>query len=146
MTYWQTQHFKAMQRAWYAKLEASGFEDCEELIAGELVLSQTAAHPYKELSGVQVEAKTSYYQVMGEISETFEFSNVIDRTIVTMFASGSKIKAICEMLEARGLPSFRQRRRRCRGTVRYTIRKYEMLWGLKEYSPKQLNQKVKRSA
>ncbi len=49
MSYWQRPHFRAMQRAWYAKLEAAGFEDVEELIAGEMVLRQTAAHPYKEL-------------------------------------------------------------------------------------------------
>jgi hypothetical protein len=144
VTYWQTAFFKKLQQAWYAKLEASGFVDAEEQVQGEMVLRQSATpHSFRDGTATEVTARAEYYQVLGEMVEAFEFDSEIDRTILTMFAEGAKIRSICEAL-SRGIPSLRQRRRRCRGTVRFTIRKYEMQWGLRKYSPRELNQREPR--
>lgn len=142
MTYWLSAKFKALQNAWYAKLEATGFEDAEVMVNGQMMLRQCAEHPLKEWSSLEVDTRATYYQALGILTETHDFQSIVDRTILTMFAEGAKIRTICEVLEHRGIPSLRQRRRRCRNTVTFTIRKYEQLWGLREYSPRQLNKKV----
>lgn len=139
MKYWQTQHFKAMQQAWYAKLKTDGFVDAEEMIAGEMLLKQSATHPYRGLDCLSIGYKEDYFRFMSQRAQDNEFQSEVDRTIVTMFAEGSKIKSIVQTLHSEGKP-------RCRGTVRFTIRKYEMEWGLKDYSPKQLNKRVQRTA
>lgn len=126
--------FKKLQRAWYQRLEEEGFQDAEEIIAGELVLKQNAAHPYRGVDALQITTKEAYYRLLGNKIHSEEFSNDIDKLILTMFAEGKKIKVICQALFERGTE-------RGRATVRYTIRKYEMQWGLREYSPLQLNKK-----
>lgn len=141
MTYWKTAHFKAMQQAWYAKLKCEGFEDAEEIVGGELLLKQIAAHPYRGQDELGIMTKETYYRVLGQkLEETRDsFRSDVDRLILTSFAMGTKIQRIIEILEREGVT-------RCRGTIRFTIRKYEMAWGLREYTPKQLNRKVTRSA
>jgi hypothetical protein len=146
MTYWESAFFKKLQAAWYKKLADSGFVDAEELVRGEMELRQTAApQSFRDSTAIQVCAKAEYYQVLGELVELHDFDSHVDRTILTMFAEGAKIRAICEALSG-GIPSLKARRRRCRGTIRYTIRKYEMAWGLREYSRRQLNQRERRIA
>ncbi len=132
MTYWKTQHFKAMQNAWYAKLKVEGFEDIEEIVGGELVLRQSATHPYRGLDELRITSKETYYRLLGQKIETSTFNTEVDRLILTCFAIGTKIKDIIRILEREG-------KGRCRGTIRFTIRKYEMAWGLREYTPQQLN-------
>lgn len=125
MTYWQSSHFKAMQQAWYAKLKAEGFEDAEEMIAGEMVLRQIAAHPYRDLNHLSITTKEAYYRILGQRVQGSAFDNDIDRVIMTMLAGGSKRKRIIEELKSQG-------KSRCRETIRVIIRKYEMIWGLRK--------------
>lgn len=139
MTYWKSQPFKALQRAWYAKLREHGFDDAEEMVADEMRLKQSATFPYRHVDELGITTKETYYSLLSQYVQESVFQNDIDHLIMSMFAEGSKIKRIVEALEKRG-------EARCRGTVRYTIRKYEMKWGMKDYSPKQLNKKVPRTA
>lgn len=136
MTFWQTPSFKALQEVWYQRLKAEGFQDAEEIVGGELVLRQSAAHPYRHHDELGITAKEAYYRLLAQqVQVAAEFQTEVDRVILTMFAEGAKLKKIAEELEKRG-------ERRCRGTIRYRIRTYEMRWGLREYTPKQLNKKV----
>lgn len=141
MTYWKTAHFKAMQKAWYAKLKCEGFDDAEEIVGGDLLLKQLAAHPYRGQDELVITSKETYYRLLGQkLEETQDsFRNDVDRLILSSFAMGTKIQRIIEILEREG-------KTRCRNTIRFTIRKYEMQWGLRSYTPKQLNKKVTRSA
>ncbi len=134
MTYWQTQHFKALQKAWYQRLEAAGFEDVEELVNGEMLLKQSAQHVVRNLDEIGLDAKVSYFRALAQNVHEAEFRNEVDKTILTRFADGENITKICEVLSMEG-------RSRCRHTVRYTIRKYEMNWGIRSYTPKQLHKK-----
>jgi hypothetical protein len=134
LSFWKTPSFKALQRAWYARLEKEGFRDAEEQIGGEFVLKQIAAHPYRGMDHLAIQTKEAYYRLLGLQIQNGEFANEVDRLIVTMFAEGHKIKRIHEALVKQGT-------QRSRGTIRFTIRKYEMKWGLREYTPKQLNKK-----
>lgn len=134
MTFWQTPNFKSLQRAWYQRLKREGFQDAEELVAGELMLKQTAAHPYRGLDHLAIAAKEAYYRLMLQAVQKGEFRSEIDRLILAMWADGHKICVICRALKAMGSS-------RNRHTVLYTIRKYEMEWGLREYTPRQLNRR-----
>lgn len=137
MTYWKSPSFKAMQRAWYDKLAEEGFQDAEELISGEMVLRQIAAHPYRGQDELSISTKEDYYRILGQKLEEASFKNDVDRMILSFFAIGTKIQRIIEILQREG-------KTRCRGTIRFTIRKYEMKWGLRAYTPKQLNRQGPR--
>ncbi len=134
MSFWKTTAFKALQQAWYARLEKEGFRDAEEIIGGEYVLKQIAAHPYRDMDHLTIWAKESYYRLMCLQVQKGEFATEVDRLVLTMFAEGRRIKHIVEALHNLGTP-------RARNSVRFIIRKYEMRWGLREYTAKQLNKK-----
>ncbi len=139
MKYWLTPGFKALQRAWYAELVKDGFEDAEELVADEMKLRQIAAHPYRNAESIGMETKESYYRILFQKVQGSAFDNDIDRIVLTMFAEGAKVARIVESLGAHG-------KARCRETVRYIIRRYEMQWGLKSYSPQKLQKRAQRTA
>lgn len=124
-----------MQRAWYAKLAEEGFEDAEELIGTEPMLKQAAAHPYRSLDQLGIHSKETYYRLLGQKIQEGTFRNDVDRLILTSFAMGTKIQRIVEILQREG-------KTRCRNTITFVIRRYEMMWGIRQYSPKQLNKKV----
>lgn len=135
MTFWTTQHFKALQKAWYKRLADTGFEDAEVLVGSELRLKQTAIPHPRDSELIRRECKEAYYQFVAQKVQETLFSSDIDRLILVWHADGKKIKHICDALESIG-------KRRCRQTVRVKIRIYEMKWGLRQYTPKQLNRKV----
>ncbi len=141
MTYWRSPSFKAMQEAWYAKLREEGFEDAEELVAGEMMLKQSASHPLRHTDELRLETVGTYFDQLSESVKHEEFRSKTDRIILLLRADGAKIQQIVDTLVFLG-------KRRCRRTVRCTIRRYEMEWGLREYTPSQLNKResVKRSA
>lgn len=134
MSFWKTPDFKSLQRAWYARLEREGFRDAEEIVGGEYVLKQIAAHPYRGMGHLAIQTKEAYYRLLGLQVQTGDFASEVDRLILTMFADGRRIKHIVEALHNLGTP-------RARNTIRFIIRKYEMRWGLREYTAKQLNKK-----
>lgn len=141
MTYWRTQHFRAMQEAWYARLRVEGFEDVEQLVQGEMMLRQTADHPYRGQDELCISTKETYYRVLSQKLEQDGtwFRNEIDRLILSCFAMGTKVTRIVEILQREGKP-------RCRNTIMFTIRKYEMQWGLRAYTRKQLNKRERKTA
>lgn len=135
MTYWTTQHFKAMQQAWYQRLNDAGFEDAEELVDGDMVLRQKAEHAICGLEEVELQSREAYYRFIAHMTQETAFKREVDRIIMASHASGMKITRICEELCKIGHPRGRQ-------TVRYRIRIYEMKWGLKSYTKKQLNRRT----
>lgn len=110
------------------------------MIGSELVLTQSANHPYKDADDLQRTAKESYFRLVAQLVHETVFQTAVDRIIMTMFADGARMKEIVAALERRIPPCFIERRR-CRMTVRMTIRRYEMEWGIREYSPRQLNKR-----
>lgn len=139
MAYWETKKFKDLQKAWYDKLSEDGFKDVEKVCGNELQLRQSAMHPYCKAGVVLDELDRycveSYFIMLSQFANNSSFDDKVDELILGWYADGRKIKAICEELQKRG-------DYRCRVTVRMTIRKYEMLWGIKKYTPKQLNKKA----
>lgn len=132
MQFWKKPEFKELQKQWYEKLEAEGFEDAERIVGDHLVLKQPAARPFDELTR---DSKEAYYVFVAQKVQETVFTSAVDQIILTGVASGKKIRHIVEDLQSQGMP-------RCRFTVRVKIRTYEMKWGLRQYTPKQLNRKV----
>ncbi len=135
MTFWKTQDFKSLQQAWYERLEAEGFQDAEELVGGDMVLRQCAAHPYRDQDELTREIKESYYRIISQKVQETKFRSDVDRLILTGYCEGKKAKDICEELKDRGTPRFRH-------AIRFIVRRYEVLWGLRVYTPQQLGKKV----
>lgn len=131
MTFWKTSEFKALQQAWYQRLQAGGFQDAEELIGDDLVLRQSASHVYRDDDPLR-HSKEEYYCIVAQKVQETQFPNDIDRFILTRHAEGKKQIHICRELEQIGV-------RRHKVTIKFKIRIYEMQWGLRTYTPRQLN-------
>lgn len=135
MTFWKSPKFKALQEAWYQRLAASGFQDVEEMIGFDMVLRQTAHHAYRGTDDLMRDSKADYYHLVSQKVQETEFESDVDKLILTRHAEGKKHVHICRELELLGLA-------RNRKTIRYRIRIYEMQWGLRTYTPRQLNRRV----
>ena len=135
LSYWTTTHFKALQKAWYQRLEESGFEDAEVLVGHEMELRQTADHDFYAASDLKRTTAAAYYQFVSRKVQETVFTNDIDRIIMSRHAEGAKQKAIVDELASLGI-------KRVRETIRFKIRVYEMKWGIRSYTPRQLNRRV----
>lgn len=135
-----SKEFKQLQKHWYELLAESGFKDIERIKEdGECVLIQAPGYwavnnqklePRKDY----VQAKTAYFRLLGLCANAAftMFRNDIDEHILIRRSEGAQIKTIVEELAIMGTP-------RDRYSVRIIIRRYEMKWGLKYYTPKQLH-------
>lgn len=128
MRFWERPDFIALQRQWYAHAQASGFDDAEELIGTEPRLKQTSC---LTRNAEMVDQREEYYALLSQKVRGADFSRDVDRIIMEMRADGAKITHICDELRRQGV--CRDRR-----TVRLRIRVYEVQWGLRSYTPKQL--------
>lgn len=138
------EQFEALQREWYQKLADSGFDDAEVLVNGEMHLVHRSfqlffTRPWKKkrkFSVDEINQIADYYMALRgfvECPET-EFRNEIDKIVMSKHAEGSKIKDIWLELKAYG-------KTRDRYSIRIIIRRYEMAWGLRCYTRKQLHRK-----
>ncbi len=82
--------------------------------------------------------KEEYFRILGQAVQDEEtvFRNDTDRYILTRHSEGAKIKMIMKELEAKG-------KAKARDSIRYIIRRYEMAWGIRQYSQVQLHIKKK---
>ncbi len=135
MIYWKSSSFKALQKAWYQLLKDAGFQDAEKNIGDEMELKQHAAYPLRHLkSDLDRQSKEEYFNLLSQNIQDTEFVNEVDETVLVLYSDGKKIKEICAYLNEIG-------EQRCRAAIRFIIRRYEMKWGMKTYTPRQLNRK-----
>jgi hypothetical protein len=78
--------------------------------------------------------KEAYFRIIASHAHAQPFRNETHRLILMRYAEGAMIKVIVAELQEIG-------QYRCRNSVTFIIRRYEMEWGLKEYTPRQLNRK-----
>ncbi len=135
MRFWKTAAFKDLQAEWYSRLKATGFEDAEEMVGDDMRLKQTAEHVYRGLDELRITNKEAYYAFVSQKVQETVFQSDVDRLILVRHAEGRRIKHICEELVDMG-------KGRCRETIRFKIRIYQMKWGIRKFTPKQLNQRV----
>lgn len=128
--------FKSLQKHWYDLLRLSGFEDIEKLVGGELVLRQTANHQLRDVNQLDKEIREEYFTIIFHKinDEKTVFRNEVDRIIMQEHAEGAMIREIMRTLSIIG-------ESRSRASVRYIIRRYEVAWNIRKYTPRQLNKK-----
>lgn len=126
--------FKKLQLEWYEKLKAMGFKDAEESKDDGFVLAQSASYCFRNVDGLTKFLKEEYYRRMAQESLDSQtvYKNAAHKHILIRHSEGAKIKTIVQELIELGLP-------RNRNSVRFIIRRYEMLWGFRNYNYKQLN-------
>lgn len=129
--------FVNLQKRWYKKLADSGFKDIENPMTGDLS-SKEAQRNYrrdKMPQDLRV-AQADYFFILSQLAfndDTF-FRNDAERYILMRYSEGTRICDIVKELIERQTPRERK-------TIRFIIRRYEMAWGLKYYSRKELNLK-----
>lgn len=128
--------FRTLQKHWYKILEDSGFKDIEKLVDGKLFLKEIAPHSFWYMDEFECEMRGEYYRAISKIAfdENTLYKNDVDRMILQMHAEGIKISAIMNALKMKGESKHRL-------SIRYIIRRYEMAWKIRHYTPKQLNKK-----
>ncbi len=128
-----SREFKALQKHWYSVLRDDGFEDIEELKGRQLVISQSCSSRFARLPEHIKQARIEYFnQILYFIySENKTFRNEVHRYILMRYAEGARNKTIVQELKSRNTPLTRV-------AVRIIIRKYEMKWGIRSYTRKQL--------
>ncbi len=129
MTFWKSANFKELTKDWYKRLKEDGFRDIEQ---DEEHLKDTSYKAYQGADEIVRETKLLYYTLISQNVGRTSFPNEVDGIILMLHAEGNNIKRICDKLCEYGLS-------RNRHTVRVTIRRYEMLWGIRQYTPNQLN-------
>lgn len=139
----QEDQLRDLQKKWYKILADSGFEDIEEFRGGELVLKQSCVKNLWQKDSFDFEMNQDYFMHLSHIvnDENTVFRNFIDRIILQMYVEGDKIKDIVHKLSKTGIPFLRRKFRRNRASVRFIIRRYEVKWNIRTYSPRELNQK-----
>ncbi len=124
--------FLILQEEWYDKLKKTGFEDIEKNYRGNNFLKN---HRYPNLDP---DAITYFDNILffADAANTI-FKKPADKIIMQLHGQGMGINDIIQALSLYGI-------KRARNSVRIIIRRYEMAWGIKEYTRKQLNLKEMR--
>lgn len=135
MKWYERPEFIILQQAWYQRLKEDGFEDAEEMIGHEMKLKLLAKSVHRnDLSELNRELKAAYFAMIHQSLFGAPFPDKIDRLILIRHAAGATNLAIAKELRQIGEP-------RCRNTVAFTIRKYLVAWGIRDFTEKQLNLK-----
>jgi len=121
---------------WDEILRATGFKDIERRIGHDRVLIQYSSNCYRQADPTTRESKESYYEQLSAKVQTHRFENETDRFVMFHIADGVRIKTIVELLAEMGQSIHRQ-------TIRFIIRRYENLWGIKMWSNRQMNLKTR---
>ena len=129
------ERFKNLQTQWYEKLKESGFEDIEK---GKY-LKQNSNNCYRQnRNQTYREAKTSYFELIGQKSHDEVFPNVVAESIMILRSQGHLINEISSHLEmTKTKPHHRQ-------TIRWIIRYYENKWGIIKWSPRKISRLGKK--
>lgn len=128
MTFWKAAHFKELTKEWYKRLKEDGFQDIEQ---DERYLKENSYKAYQGADEITRDTKLLYFTLLTHHIGRAEFKTEVDRIVLLMRSEGAKIKSICDYLSSIG-------ESRTRVTVRIIIRRYEMAWGMREYTSNQL--------
>lgn len=123
------EQFRKLQQKWYDIISGLGFEDAEEFKGDALVLKQRAAYPLRKVNSITKAAKEEYFLLLSQMvqDESTTFRNALHKHVLSRRAEGISIKIISEETSMH------------RQGIRFLIRRYEMAWGIRYYTPEQLN-------
>lgn len=125
-------HFRQLESEWQKKLEESGFKDIECLKNGQRLLRQSASNVYRHCDERTRLAREQYFQSLSNFVNNHLFFKDLDRIVMTKYADGVTISQIVIDLRSQQIKIHRQ-------TIRFIIRRYEHLWGLRYWTAKERN-------
>lgn len=123
--------FKKLQQHWYKKLKDSGFDDIENETFDLL------NKPPPLLADIVKAAREEYFRLISWCvqDENTVFRNDVDRYILERHAEGANANTISKELSKRGTPRHRH-------SIRFIVRKYAFAWGVRCFTPTELNIKI----
>ena len=131
--FYETPEFKELSKEWEDILKRSGFIDSEKEIGTKRGFQQSAGGVFRNVRDpVRREAKELYFQQLTKCLHSACFDSGVDRVVMVLRSEGARITEICEALANVDMG-------RCRGVVRFIIRKYEHRWGIRNWTQNQLN-------
>lgn len=131
------EEFRQLQQTWYTTLTELGFKDIERIKGDHLILTESrGSYSYRKTGDFEREMQEEYFRCMSQAArdEETKYRNNVDKYVMIRHVEGAKIEEICDELGDRGI--FRDR-----STIRIIIRRYEMAWGFKIYTRRQLKRK-----
>jgi hypothetical protein len=138
--FWKTKQFKELHLVWSQKLEESGFEDAEICSGNNRLLKQRASNSYRQASELERQLKLEYFLRVGQEAERRPFDCEFEAVVIRLHAEGSTIQEITQRVQQQGF--FKKLNKPInRRTIRFIIRRYQMKWGIKSWTPAQLNLK-----
>lgn len=132
--FWRSKKFRELYKTWNSKLKSSGFVDSETDLQGDRALKQRATNSYRQADQLERESRLDYYMLLGNLVHNTNFNSEVDEIVMTLHADGFSIKEIMAEMGKKGF-------RRHRHTIRFIIKRWQMKWGIKHWSPKQMNLK-----
>ena len=132
--FWRTKQFRVILKTWNQKLEKSGFSDAEIELKGDRSLKQKATNAYRQAPNLERESRLEYYCFVGHLAQNAVFPNELEKIIMLKHSEGATIKEIVNELKKAG--ASRDRR-----TIRFIIRRYQAKWGIRHWTPKQMDLK-----
>lgn len=130
----KTKQFLKTQLEWYQILQKHGFVDQEQVKGTELVLKQRSTNVYRQADATTRESKREYFLMLSRNLSKQKKISEVEAKIIHLFSDGIRRKEIAEILNIN------------RHTIGFIIRRWEHRWGIRTWTPKQLdaNWKAKR--
>lgn len=132
--FWRTKSFKLLSYSWNQKLEVTGFKDAEIELKGDRALKQRATNSYRQASQLERESRLDYFLFLGHLAQNTKFQCDLEKFVMLRHSEGATIKEIVEEISLRGIS-------RDRKTIRFIIRRWQMKWGIRSWTKRQMNLK-----
>lgn len=129
MEFWRTKRFKELSKEWNQKLIESGFVEIEfENKNGSRSLIRTRANRrFQRSDPISREAILNYFLAVSHRVNSESFPSEVDSMVMIRHSEGATIKEIVDELALNGI-------RKDRKIIRFIIRRYQMKWGIKDWS------------
>jgi hypothetical protein len=118
-----------LQRFWDEKLKESGLKDAEKTVRGKRVLKDTASSINKKSKQTVWVEKSNYFELVTENIVKTNFETLTEELVMRKHAEGKGISEIVQDLQNLKIKIYR-------GTIRFIIRRFEHLWGIREWTSK----------
>jgi hypothetical protein len=133
--------FGKLQDEWYSRLEEDGFKDIERKPDKNIRFAGKNGGLLNEgnLDHLnRIDTIRCYFAIIHEYAfdETAVFKSEMHKYILQRYAEGARLCDIVRELTKLGMP-------RDRKAIKFIIRRYEMEWKIKNYTPKQLGKRTR---
>ena len=123
MNFWRSPKFKVLHLEWDRRLKEEGLKD---------KLDSIASTTYGKASELERETRREYYLIVERKIEHAKFSCPLHKVIMFLHSQGFNAREITFRINELGYQE-------CYRTVGFIVRRYQKLWGLKNWSSSQMN-------